>query len=72
MSKKVIIFCHTCNRIVGDSFPVNHGHDFGHGEVSIKMLLAGQLGLGCYKDTKKNRSFLAKHYPPRDEITIKL
>jgi hypothetical protein len=70
--KKGIVFCHTCNRIVGVSFPVNHYHDFGNGEIACKMLVNNQLGFGFYKDTVKNRKFLAKQYPPQDEITIRL
>jgi len=70
--KKGIVFCHTCNRIVGDSFPVNHNHNFGSGEMAVKMLMNNQLGFSYFKDTKKNREYLAKHYPPRDEVLVKL
>jgi len=70
--KKVIVFCHTCNRIVGDGFPVDHWHGFGNGAMAVKMLCAGDLGLGCYEDTPENHKFLADHYPPRDEVTVRL
>jgi len=71
--KKVIVFCHCCNRIVGNSFPIyNHDHGFGNRRVSVKLVSSGNLGFGCYEDTPENRKFLAEHYPPRDEITIKL
>ena len=72
MNEKGLVFCHTCNKIVDDSFPVNHGHDFGNGEMYIKMLYAGQSGFRFYVDTKKMRKHLAKEFPPRTEVLVQL
>ena len=70
--QKGLVFCHTCNTIVGDSFPVHHGHDFGNGQMAVKMVMKDQLGFGFYKDTPKMRKHLAKDFPPRDEVCVKL
>jgi len=72
--KKGLVFCWTCRRIIGDSFPVNHGHiglfdNHGHG---VSALERGDLGFGFFKDSKENRKDLAKRFPPRDKITIPL
>jgi len=74
MSEKGIVFCHTCNQIVGDSFPVyDHYHkDFGNGSMSVWMLQKCMLGFGWYKDTKKIRKQLAKDFPPRTKLEIEI
>lgn len=70
---KGIVFCHTCNNIIGDSFPVEHYHkDFGSGSGSIWMLKHGMLGNGWYKDTKAIRKQLAKDFPPRTKIEVEI
>jgi len=68
---KGIVFCHTCNEIVGDSFPVQHYHkDYGNGSGAIYMLDHNMLGFSYYKDTPKVRRDLVKLMPPRKEIVI--
>lgn len=73
MVKKRIVFCHTCNNIVGDSFPVEHYHrNFGNGSGAIWMLEHNMLGLSYYKDTKTNRKKLSKMFPPRTKIEVEI
>jgi hypothetical protein len=74
MTKKGIVFCHTCNRIVGTEFPVwDHGHSFEmRNEILTNPENIGLLGYGYYVDTPKMRKHLEKEFPPRDEIVIKL
>lgn len=69
---KGIVFCHRCNKIVGDSFPVrDHYHkDYGNGSGSIWMLEHNMEGYMYYKDTKPNRKKLAKMFPPREFIEV--
>jgi len=68
---KGIVFCNTCHRIVGDSFPVEHYHGF---EVRNEMLEKnlGALAFQFITDNKKNRTYLAKHFPPRNKVILKL
>ncbi len=69
--EKGIIFCHTCNSIVGTEFPVDHNHDIRLiNELLMKNLHT--LGFAFYKDSPETRKFLEKNYPPRESVEIKL
>ena len=73
MTDKGIVFCHTCNNIVGDSFPVHHYHSF---ELRNEMLnrpeIQQYIGFKFYTDTPEIRERLMKDFPPRTEIVLKL
>ena len=72
MTNKGIIFCNTCNRIVGTEFPVlDHYHSF---EISNEMLEKNldKIAFQFIKDTKKNRAYLKKHHRARNTVTLKL
>jgi len=71
MTKKGLVFCNTCCRIVGDSFPVDHYHSF---EVRNEMLEKNmnKLAFQFITDTKKNRAYLKKNFRPRNTVTLKL
>ncbi len=68
---KTIVFCHTCNRIVGEKFPIlDHGHSLGlRNELLRRKENLQYLGYGFYYDTPEIRAILPE---PRDEIVIKL
>ena len=69
--EKGIVFCHRCNRIVGDCFPVDHYHGwYGNGTGSVWMLEHNCDGFSFYVDTPENRKRLAELYPPRDTIEV--
>lgn len=72
-TEKGIVFCHTCNNIIGDSFPVNHYHkDFGSGSGAIWLLQHGMYGFSFIVDTPENREKLAKDFPPRTKIEVEI
>jgi len=73
MTKKGLVFCHTCNEIVGDSFPVNHYHSFEmRNEILTNPKNMQYIGFKFLVDTPKMRKHLAKEFPPRKEIIITL
>lgn len=61
--KKGIVFCFTCNRIVGDSFPVDHKHDYPIG-VATYLIRKKRIGMKLFEDTPENRNRLAINHPP--------
>ena len=71
-NKKDIVFCHRCNEIVGDSFPVRgHYHtDYGSATGAVWMLEHRMQGFGYYIDTPKMREHLIKKFPPRKTIEV--
>ncbi len=62
MTKKGIVFCHRCNKIVGTEFPImdHHHNSYGNTDGAIWMLEHGMDGYGFYVDTPKMRKQLKK------------